>query len=386
MKKNTNHCRCVGLRLSPALPTMLRLLLICLAVLTTPPAAAEALRKHGDDDDSSSGGGCDAGAGKAPSPPAMWVFGDSYADTGNLGNLGRELTHAWYDPYGLTFPGRPTGRFSDGRVLTDFIASAMGVPTPVAYKLRRGASRALMARGMNFAVGGAGLLDTGYFQRNISAQIDLFQAQHPRSSTRGCDDDAGVAVVVISGNDYSAIAEKDNSTSAAIAYIPTVVRELREQLRRLRDEVGMRKVVITNLHPMGCTPLFTRALDYAACDPLANAGAAQHNAALQSVLAALDPANRTFFLLDLNTPFAAFAEAAPAAGRFEEPRRPCCESFSADGYCGQQDDGGKKQYVLCGDPSKHFYWDDAHPTQAGWDAVAETFRPKIREFLLSPDE
>ncbi|KAJ1282223.1 hypothetical protein BS78_03G035100 [Paspalum vaginatum] len=388
--EHRNHRR-GGLRLSPALPTVptttLRLLLICLAVLTATPPAAEAVRKHSDDDSSGggSGGGCDGGGGQAPaaaasSPPPMWVFGDSYADTGNLGNLGRELTHAWYDPYGLTFPGHPTGRFSDGRILTDFIASAMGVPTPVAYKLRRGASRALMARGMNFAVGGAGLLDTGYFQRNISAQIDLFQAQHPRS-TRGCDD-AGVAVVVIAGNDYSYIAQKDNSTSAAIAYIPTVVRELREQLRRLRDEVGMRKVVVTNLHPMGCTPLFTRALDYAACDPLANAGAAQHNAALQSVLAALDPANRTFLLLDLNAPFAAFAEAAPAAeGRFAEPRRPCCESFSADGYCGQQDDSGKRQYALCGDPSKHFYWDDVHPTQAGWDAVAETFRPKIREFL-----
>lgn len=56
----------------------------------------------------------------------LWVFGDSYADTGNLGNLGRELTHAWYYPYGITFPRHPTGRFSDGRVLTDFV----GTPTP----------------------------------------------------------------------------------------------------------------------------------------------------------------------------------------------------------------------------------------------------------------
>ena len=55
----------------------------------------------------------------------LWVFGDSYADTGNLGNLGRELPHAWYDPYGKTFPRRPAGRFSDGRVLTDFV----GKPT-----------------------------------------------------------------------------------------------------------------------------------------------------------------------------------------------------------------------------------------------------------------
>jgi hypothetical protein len=138
-------------------------------------------------------------------------------------------------------------------------------------------------------------------------------------------------------------------TQAAIAYIPTVVRELGEQLRRLRDDVGMRRVVVTNLHPLGCTPHFTRALNYSGCDPLANAGAAQHNAALQSVLAALDPANRTFLLLDLNAPFAAFADEPPAwaaSSRFAEPRRPCCETFlstAGGGYCGQQDDDGRRQ-------------------------------------------
>ena len=141
----------------------------------------------------------------------------------------------------------------------------MGVPTPVAYKLRRGAARGLMARGMNFAVGGAGVLDTGNFQRNIGAQIDLFQAHHP-PPTRGCD--AGVAVVVVSGNDYSYAADKDNSTSvsyyytnnnyhiiseadtcngtqAAIAYIPIpdgrMLRDLLEHRRRLLRPAGRRR-------------------------------------------------------------------------------------------------------------------------------------------------
>lgn len=363
-----------GLPPAPATvpPAVLLLFYSCLVVAFFTIAPAAEARAGGV-------GGCSSNESSSSSAQLpLWVFGDSYADTGNLGDLGRELTHAWYDPYGATFPGRPTGRFSDGRVLTDFIASAMGMPTPVAYKVRRGAPRGLIARGMNFAVGGAGVLDTGNFQRNVSAQIDLFQAQHP-AVVRGCDD-AGVAVVVVSGNDYSYAADKDNSTSAAIAYIPTVVRQLREQLRRLRDDLGMRKVVVTNLHPIGCTPLFTRALNYSGCDPLANVGAAQHNAALQSVLAALDPANRTFLLLDVNTPFAAFVD-APAPERFPEPRRPCCESFSAGGYCGEKDDDGNRLYALCDNPSQHFYWDDVHPTQAAWAAVAETLRPRIHEFL-----
>jgi hypothetical protein len=90
----------------------------------------------------------------------------------------------------------------------------MGVPTPVTYKLRKGAAPRLLARGMNFAVGGAGVLDTGNFQRNLSAQIDLFQEQRPAANyNRGCD----VAVVVVSGNDYSYAADKDNSTSVSIS-------------------------------------------------------------------------------------------------------------------------------------------------------------------------
>ncbi|KAF0911537.1 hypothetical protein E2562_011167 [Oryza meyeriana var. granulata] len=348
---------------------MVVLLLLCCGGLVLVVADESMAAGKGD-------GGC-PGGDRQP----LWVFGDSYADTGNLGNLGRELTHAWYDPYGRTFPRHPTGRFSDGRVLTDFVASAVGIPTPVAYKLRRRAPGDLLARGMNFAVGGSGVLDTGYFQRNISAQIDLFQKQ-----LRGCAP-TGVALVVVSGNDYSAVVDKNNGTGAAIAYIPTVVRGLREQLRRLRDDVGMRKVVVTNLHPMGCTPYFTRPLNYSGCDPLANAGADQHNAALRSVLDELDPANRTFLLLDLHTPFVAFVNDAAVNSssstttRFPVRLRPCCVTSKADGYCGQQDDAGNRQYTVCDDPDRHFYWDDVHPTQAAWAAVAVAFTPAIHAFL-----
>lgn len=371
--------------------------LLCLAMAALWPAASAAAMDDGCSSSvrrSPAASSSSSNKRKKQEEQKLWVFGDSYADTGNLGDLGRELTHAWYDPYGQTFPRRPAGRFSDGRVLTDFVASAMGMPTPVAYKVRRGARPGMLARGMNFAVGGAGVLDTGNFQRNISAQIDLFQALQAGPQRRRDNDNNNntwTALVVVSGNDYSyassgGASNDNNGTSAAIAYIPTVVRELREQLRRLRDEAGMKKVVVTNLHPMGCTPVFTRRINYTGCDPLANAGAAQHNAALESVLAALDPANRTFLLLDVHTPFAAFLlDAADDRddnnGRFESPLRPCCESFSKDGYCGQQDEDGKPQYTLCGDPGRRFYWDDVHPTQAAWAAVADSFRTTVNNFL-----
>ncbi|XP_073353400.1 GDSL esterase/lipase At5g03610-like [Aegilops tauschii subsp. strangulata] len=151
---------------------------------------------------------------------------------------------------------------------------------------------------------------------------------------------------------------------------------------------------------MGCTPIFTRPLNYTSCDLLANAGAAQHNAALRSVLGTveiycpppsissdfwmnllehefnmvseprgtLDPNNRTFLLLDVHIPFAAFLldndNNDGNVKRFASTLRPCCESFRPDGYCGEEDENGTRQYTLCDDPGRYFYWDDVHLTQA----------------------
>lgn len=50
----------------------------------------------------------------------LFVFGDSYVDTGNTN---KNKPGSWKDPYGITFPQKPAGRFSDGRVLTDFIGT-----------------------------------------------------------------------------------------------------------------------------------------------------------------------------------------------------------------------------------------------------------------------
>ncbi len=54
----------------------------------------------------------------------LFVFGDSYADTGNTA---KSNSASWKDPYGITFPGKPAGRFSDGRVLTDYVGVTLSL-------------------------------------------------------------------------------------------------------------------------------------------------------------------------------------------------------------------------------------------------------------------
>lgn len=55
--------------------------------------------------------------------PAVIVFGDSVVDTGNNNNL-QTIFKVNYPPYGQDFAGgQPTGRFSNGKVPSDFLGT-----------------------------------------------------------------------------------------------------------------------------------------------------------------------------------------------------------------------------------------------------------------------
>lgn len=66
--------------------------------------------------------------------PAIIVFGDSSVDSGNNNQISTILKSN-FEPYGRDFiGGQPTGRFSNGRIPTDFISEAFGIkPTIPAY-------------------------------------------------------------------------------------------------------------------------------------------------------------------------------------------------------------------------------------------------------------
>ncbi|CAA3011502.1 GDSL esterase lipase At2g04570-like [Olea europaea subsp. europaea] len=59
--------------------------------------------------------------------PAIIVFGDSSVDAGN-NNYIPTIARSNFEPYGRDFNGgKPTGRFSNGRVPTDFISEELGL-------------------------------------------------------------------------------------------------------------------------------------------------------------------------------------------------------------------------------------------------------------------
>lgn len=72
-----------------------------------------------------------AAAGKPPAPEAIFIFGDGALDVGNNIYLpgGAEVgepRRADHPYYGMDFPGgTPTGRFSNGYNLADFVGTCL---------------------------------------------------------------------------------------------------------------------------------------------------------------------------------------------------------------------------------------------------------------------
>lgn len=88
--------------------------------------------------------------------PAIIVFGDSSVDAGNNNQIST-IAKSNFEPYGRNFPGgRPTGRFSNGRIPTDFISEAFGLKPTVPAYLDPTYSIKDFATGVSFASAGSG--------------------------------------------------------------------------------------------------------------------------------------------------------------------------------------------------------------------------------------
>ncbi|KAJ0971644.1 hypothetical protein J5N97_019603 [Dioscorea zingiberensis] len=126
-----------------------------------------------------SGGQSQATAGRRNvSVSALFAFGDSTLDSGNNNYL---VTPCMSDflPYGRNFFGhRPTGRFSNGRLLTDFAASYLGLKEEVPAYLDPSLNLDDLITGVCFASAGSGF-DTLTAAINevlpMPQQIDYFR-------------------------------------------------------------------------------------------------------------------------------------------------------------------------------------------------------------------
>ncbi|KAI4370188.1 hypothetical protein MLD38_018562 [Melastoma candidum] len=299
-------------------------------------------------------------------PTKLFVFGDSYADTGNTL---KESSTAWKVPYGETFPGKPSGRFSDGRVLSDFVANYFGLISPIPYNFWKD-GESYLKYGMNFAVGGTGVFETLVPLPNMTVQIDMFIQLIDEGVYSKTDLQSSVALVTLSGNDYNAYLHRNGSVEGLPALITEAVAQLTVNIERIHN-LGMKKVAVAGLQPLGCLPLMTYPDAFQRCNHTINDLVVFHNQLLSATVATLNAVAKdssTFVLVDLYDSFLSVINGTGSTA-FANPLQPCCIGIDASHSCGDIDSTGAKLYELCADQAAMFFWDLFHPTQQGWKAV-----------------
>ena len=114
--------------------------------------------------------------------PAVIVFGDSSVDAGNNNRISTVLKSN-FEPYGRDFTGgRPTGRFSNGRIPPDFISEAFGLKPTVPAYLDPNYNISDFATGVCFASAGTGydnqtsdVLVSPHWSIHISLQLIILK-------------------------------------------------------------------------------------------------------------------------------------------------------------------------------------------------------------------
>ncbi|GMQ09881.1 hypothetical protein CsSME_00053103 [Camellia sinensis var. sinensis] len=117
--------------------------------------------------------GCASAATFQPQPQAgpfkkMYAFGDSYTDTGNTGSATGPSGFNYVSnlPYGRTFFHHSTNRYSDGRLVIDFVAQSLSLPFLPPYLRHINSNQKSSSMGVNFAVAGSTAIIHSFFVKN----------------------------------------------------------------------------------------------------------------------------------------------------------------------------------------------------------------------------
>ncbi|KAF5729421.1 GDSL esterase/lipase [Tripterygium wilfordii] len=302
----------------------------------------------------------------------LFVFGDSLVDVGNYDSDPRT---PWLEPYGMTFPGKPAGRFSDGRVLSDNIASFLGIEAPIAFKKIESAEKSELQNGMSFACGGSGVFDTPNINPDapkMSKQIDNLQKLLEQEKLYTKDDlQSSVALVNTGVNDYmdSQFSKKTQSWSELSA---SLIDQLVIDIKRIQD-LGVPKVAVATVMPVGCAPSFNTKLDHKSCNEVVNKDVDLHNKNLKEAVQKLNKVE----IIDVHGAMMSVLKRTEESLKFN-PLKQCCGGIIPGGdTCGTVGKNKEKMYQVCENPKLSVFWDFVHPSQNGWELIYSVLKSDL---------
>ncbi|KAA8515024.1 hypothetical protein F0562_018189 [Nyssa sinensis] len=201
-----------------------------------------------------------------PQVPCYFIFGDSLVDNGNNNDL-QTSAKVNYPPYGVDFPGGPTGRFTNGRTRVDILAELLGFEDYIPpFATARGNG---ILKGVNYGSGGAGIrnetgqqlgdricLDTQLENHNVTISriaVLLGNESLAEEHLRTC-----LYTVGMGSNDYINNYLRPEFYPTSRLYTPeqyaAVLTEQYSRQLRILYNYGARKVGVLGLGPIGCIP------------------------------------------------------------------------------------------------------------------------------------
>ncbi|KAB2086283.1 hypothetical protein ES319_A04G019300v1 [Gossypium barbadense] len=195
---------------------------------------------------------------------SIFSFGDSVSDTGNLIEISNleigKIPHSAFPPNGRTFFHRPTGRFCDGRLVIDFLAEALGLPFLPPYYRYKNATSEKFENGVNFAVGGAGALNSSfpgiYNPITVISLVDevnsFKQFLNLRTDFKQLLRNSLIVMGEIGGNDYSHAYKQGKNIEDVRNFVPPVVDSITSSINEL-IELGAVTFLVPGNFPIGCS-------------------------------------------------------------------------------------------------------------------------------------
>ncbi|KAE8672081.1 putative GDSL-like Lipase/Acylhydrolase superfamily protein [Hibiscus syriacus] len=185
-----------------------------------------------------------------PQVPCYFIFGDSLSDTGNNNKLATS-GKVNYPPYGIDFPRGPTGRFTDGRTMHDFIVKRLGfedyMPSFAEFEGKN------ILNSVNYASGAAGILDTtGNHQEFANILIKQLSVQLKTLHDTGARKFAVYGLGLIGCTPDALSVYRDNGMPC-IRKLNDGVTPFNEKLKPLIDELSrnLTDAKFTYLNPSG---------------------------------------------------------------------------------------------------------------------------------------
>ncbi|WOK98837.1 GDSL esterase/lipase [Canna indica] len=293
-------------------------------------------------------------------------------------NIHHDVPKANFSPYGIDYPGGiPTGRFTNGFNSIDFIAKAIGlVMSPPSYlSLANEEHQMEMKRGVNFASGGSGILDTtGEDVISMTKQIKDFESVAANLTAREGDKFASALLkrslffCSVGSNDLFAFATllTPGNSSQKDEIVALVVNKYKDQLQTLYH-LGARKFAISGTGSIGCIPGVRVLIPSGDCYAELNDLSARFNTALKALLEELRTSLKGFeySFADVNE-MGVQVEANPHKYGFTELKAACCGSgwLNSEQIC-------SANMTYCSNRSEYYFWDQVHPSQAAYKLAAQ---------------